>query len=47
MNGVAGVGAGPRYYTSIGVVRLDFAAPINRAAGGDRFELYLGLGQAF
>ena len=43
----AGVGAGPRYYTSIGVVRLDFALPVNRPLGGDRFELYLGLGQAF
>ena len=42
-----GVGAGPRYYTSIGVVRLDFAIPINKPRGGDSFELYLGLGQAF
>jgi translocation and assembly module TamA len=42
-----GVGAGPRYYTSIGVVRLDFAVPVNRPPGGDRFELYLGLGQSF
>lgn len=42
-----GVGAGPRYYTSIGVVRLDFALPVNRPPGGDRFEIYLGLGQAF
>ena len=43
----AGVGAGPRYYTSIGVVRLDFAIPVNRPPSSDRFELYLGLGQAF
>jgi len=43
----AGVGAGPRYYTSIGVVRLDVAVPVNRPPGGDRFELYVGLGQAF
>ncbi|HMA51279.1 MAG TPA: BamA/TamA family outer membrane protein [Magnetospirillaceae bacterium] len=43
----AGVGAGPRYYTSIGVVRLDFAVPVNKPPGGDKFELYLGLGQAF
>jgi translocation and assembly module TamA len=42
-----GVGAGPRYYTSIGVVRLDLAMPINRPRGGDIFELYIGLGQAF
>lgn len=43
----AGIGAGPRYYTSIGVVRLDFAVPVNKPPGGDKFELYLGLGQAF
>jgi translocation and assembly module TamA len=42
-----GVGAGPRYYTSIGVVRLDIAAPLNKPPGGDAFELYVGLGQAF
>ncbi len=43
----AGLGAGPRYYTSIGVVRLDVAVPLNRPPGGDTFELYIGLGQAF
>ena len=42
-----GLGAGPRYYTSIGVVRLDIAVPLNRPPGGDTFELYIGLGQAF
>lgn len=42
-----GVGVGPRYYTSIGVVRLDLAMPINKPRGGDTFELYVGLGQAF
>lgn len=42
-----GVGAGPRYYTSIGVVRLDVAVPVNHVRGGDAFELYIGLGQAF
>ena len=42
-----GFGVGPRYYTSIGVVRLDLAMPLNKPPGGDTFELYIGLGQAF
>jgi translocation and assembly module TamA len=42
-----GVGAGVRYYTPIGPVRVDVAVPLNRPPGGDSFELYLGLGQAF
>jgi translocation and assembly module TamA len=42
-----GVGAGVRYYTPIGPVRVDIAVPLNRPPGGDSFELYLGLGQAF
>ena len=42
-----GLGAGLRYYTPIGPVRLDVAVPANRPPGGDRFEVYLGLGQAF
>jgi translocation and assembly module TamA len=42
-----GAGVGLRYYTSIGPVRLDIAVPLNRPPGGDRFEIYLGLGQAF
>jgi translocation and assembly module TamA len=42
-----GFGLGPRYYTSIGVVRLDIAVPLNKPPGGDSFELYIGLGQAF
>lgn len=42
-----GVGVGLRYYTPIGPVRLDVAVPVNPPPGGDRFELYLGLGQAF
>ena len=42
-----GVGIGARYYTPIGPVRLDVAVPVNRTPGGDRFELYLGLGQVF
>ena len=38
---------GARYYTSIGSIRLDVAVPVNRAPGGDAFELYIGLGEAF
>jgi translocation and assembly module TamA len=42
-----GIGIGARYYTPIGPVRLDVALPVNRPRHGDRFEIYLGLGQAF
>ena len=42
-----GAGAGLRYYTSIGPIRLDFAVPVNREPGGDSFEVYIGIGQAF
>lgn len=42
-----GIGVGARYYTSIGPIRVDVAIPVNRPPGGDSFELYLGLGQAF
>lgn len=42
-----GVGAGVRYYTPIGPIRVDVAVPVNKPPGGDSFELYLGLGQAF
>ena len=42
-----GVGTGLRYYTPIGVVRADFAIPLNRPPDGDTFGIYIGLGQAF
>jgi translocation and assembly module TamA len=49
-----GAGAGVRYYTPIGPIRLDIGVPINRvrnpATGevtGDNFEIYIGLGQSF
>lgn len=49
-----GTGAGVRYYTPIGPIRLDFAVPINRRYDqqthrfiDDAFEIYIGLGQAF
>ncbi len=42
-----GVGAGVRYYTPIGPVRVDIAVPVKHEPNGDSFEIYLGLGQAF
>jgi translocation and assembly module TamA len=44
---MVGIGAGPRYYTPIGVLRFDFAVPTIRRSNDDRFEVYIGLGQAF
>jgi translocation and assembly module TamA len=43
----AGAGAGVRYYTPIGAIRIDVATPLIHLPGGDAFELYIGLGQAF
>jgi translocation and assembly module TamA len=42
-----GVGAGIRYYTPIGPIRLDVAVPTQQRQGDDAFEIYIGLGQAF
>lgn len=42
-----GYGVGPRYYTPIGPIRIDVALPFRRLPNGDRFEAYVGLGQAF
>ncbi|MGH7066764.1 MAG: autotransporter assembly complex protein TamA [Acetobacteraceae bacterium] len=42
-----GAGGGIRYFTPIGPIRLDVAVPLNREPGGDSFEVYIGLGQAF
>jgi translocation and assembly module TamA len=42
-----GYGAGIRYYTPIGPLRLDFALPTQRRPNDDAFEVYIGLGQAF
>jgi translocation and assembly module TamA len=42
-----GAGIGARYYTAIGPIRVDIAVPLDRIRGGDSFDLYLGLGQAF
>jgi translocation and assembly module TamA len=42
-----GVGAGIRYYTPIGPIRLDVAVPAKHYPNPDPFEVYIGLGQAF
>ena len=42
-----GGGTGVRYYTSIGPIRLDVAVPTRQLPNGGRFEVYIGLGQAF
>jgi translocation and assembly module TamA len=42
-----GVGAGLRYYTSLGPLRLDVAFPLNKRVGDPDYALYVGIGQAF
>ncbi len=42
-----GAGAGVRYYTSFGPVRLDVGFPLNRRSGDPPFGIYVSLGQAF
>jgi translocation and assembly module TamA len=44
-----GVGVGLRYYTPIGPIRLDVAVPTQQQPwpNDDKFEVYIGLGQAF
>lgn len=42
-----GAGGGVRYYTPIGPVRVDVAVPLNRAHRGDKWDLYIGLGETF
>lgn len=42
-----GVGAGLRYYTGLGPIRLDVATPLNRRPGDPRVAFYVGIGQAF
>ena len=43
-----GVGAGVRYYTPIGPIRLDVAFPTKpTAVDNQSFQVYIGLGQAF
>ena len=42
-----GVGAGIRYHTGLGPIRLDVAIPVNPRSSDDGYGLYVGLGQAF
>jgi translocation and assembly module TamA len=43
-----GVGAGVRYFTPIGPLRLDVGIPLQRRKGiDDPFQIYISLGQAF
>ncbi|HEX6141487.1 MAG TPA: autotransporter assembly complex family protein [Geminicoccaceae bacterium] len=42
-----GAGAGLRYFSPIGPLRLDVGVPINRRDEDDAFQIYLSIGQAF
>lgn len=42
-----GVGAGIRYQTGLGPIRLDVAVPLDKRAGDPDFAVYIGIGQAF
>lgn len=42
-----GAGAGVRYYTALGPLRIDVATPVNRREGQAPVAVYVGLGQAF
>lgn len=42
-----GIGAGVRYYTAIGPIRLDIATPLNPQPGDNPVQVYISIGQAF
>lgn len=42
-----GAGAGVRYFSDFGPLRLDVAVPLNKRDGDGMFQLYVSLGQAF
>jgi translocation and assembly module TamA len=42
-----GVGAGLRYLTAIGPIRVDVGVPLNPQRGDPAYGLYVGIGQAF
>ncbi len=42
-----GIGAGIRYLTPVGPIRLDVAVPLSRGTGDPAVGIYVGLGQAF
>jgi translocation and assembly module TamA len=41
-----GAGIGARYYTGLGPLRLDIAAPLHRRSGDRPFQIYVSQGQA-
>lgn len=41
------VGAGVRYYTGLGPIRLDVAVPLDARDGDPAYGIYVGLGQSF
>ena len=41
-----GAGIGARYFTAVGPIRVDLATPLGSDAG-QKFEIYIGIGQAF
>lgn len=43
----SGAGIGVRYHTPIGPVRLDVAVPVSGPNASNKFEIYIGIGQAF
>ncbi len=42
-----GAGAGLRYYSPVGPIRLDIAVPVNGRDVDDSFQAYLSIGQSF
>ena len=42
-----GVGAGVRYYTGLGPLRLDVAIPLNKQDSDPDYAIYVGIGQSF
>lgn len=47
-NLAVGVGAGVRYYTDFGPLRLDLATPLSKDTNGTRsYQFYISVGQAF
>ena len=41
------MGAGIRYHTPVGPVRLDLATPLSNDAGDPAVQVYIGIGQAY
>jgi translocation and assembly module TamA len=42
-----GAGLGLRYFTGLGAIRFDVAAPLDPERGDPRFAVYIGIGEAF